>query len=206
MSALHPTGALLLVVLTSVLGFAAAVDAQGTGPAPASPPDGTAVRTVERVDLDRYLGTWYELARYPNRFQRQCAGDVMAEYRRRPDGRLDVINRCRQADGSVTSARGVARIVDTATNARLKVRFAPAVLSFLPMVWGDYWVLGLGPGSGEGLQSGYAWALVGTPDRSYLWLLSRTPVLDQPAIDAAHAVARANGFDTSRLVTTPQGR
>lgn len=153
----------------------------------------TPVRTVDKVDLDRYVGDWYEIARFPNRFQRICAGDVRASYVKRPDGRIDVINRCRTADG-VTEARGVARIVDLRTFATLKVRFAPAVLSFLPFVWGDYWILGLG--------DDYSWAVVGSPDREYLWILARASVLDAERSASAMAAARANGFDIERLVKT----
>jgi apolipoprotein D and lipocalin family protein len=156
----------------------------------------TAVRTVERVDLDRYLGDWYELARFPNRFQRGCAGDVVAHYAKRADGRIDVVNRCRAADGTRTEASGVARVVDTRTPSKLKVRFAPAVLSFLPSVWGDYWILGL---AGD-----YSWSLVGSPDRRYLWILGRSPVLDAVGYATALASARANGFEVERLVKTPQ--
>src|SRR5690349_20437318 len=89
----------------------------------------TPVRTVPSVDLDRYLGDWFEIARFPNRFQRQCVGDVRATYARRTDGRLDVVNRCKTADGQ-TEARGIARVVDQQTRAKLKVRFAPAWLSW----------------------------------------------------------------------------
>jgi apolipoprotein D and lipocalin family protein len=153
------------------------------------------VRTVPFVDLDRYAGDWFEIARFPNRFQRQCTGDVRASYARRQDGRLDVVNRCRTADGE-TEARGVARIVDEQTFARLKVRFAPAWLSFLPVVWGDYWVIGLAPD--------YSWAVVGDPGRDYLWILSRTPRLDEKSAAAARAAAQDNGFDVERLVPTPQ--
>ena len=153
------------------------------------------VRTVEQVDLKRYLGDWYEVARFPNRFQRQCAGDVRASYAMRPDSRLDVVNRCRGADG-ITEARGVARIADARTSAKLKVRFAPAWLSFLPSVWGDYWIIGL---AGD-----YSWAVVGAPDREYLWILSRTPSLEGSAMEAARAAARHQGFDLERLVTTTQ--
>lgn len=155
------------------------------------------VRTVDAVDLDRYLGDWFEIARYPNRFQDKCVGDVRASYAKRPDGRLDVINRCRVADGSLIDARGVARVVDARTRARLKVRFAPGWLSFLPFVWGDYWILGL--------ADDYSWAVVGSPDRDYLWILARTPALDERTYAAALDVARANGFDTGRLVRTSQG-
>ena len=154
------------------------------------------VRIVDAVDLDRYVGDWFEVARLPNRFQRDCAGDVRARYTRRADGRLDVLNRCRTADGSLTEAHGVARVVDPRTSARLKVRFAPAVLSFLPMVWGDYWVLGL---AGD-----YSWAVVGSPDRKYLWILSRTPAMEVERYEAAVAVARANGFATGEMMKTRQ--
>ena len=102
------------------------------------------------------------LARTP---PQKCFGDVRAVYAIRQDGRLDVVNRCRTDDG-VTEARGVARVVDSRTAAKLKVRFAPAVQSFLPAVWGDYWVLGLAPD--------YSWATVGSPDRKHLWILGRT--------------------------------
>jgi apolipoprotein D and lipocalin family protein len=153
------------------------------------------VRTVASVDLDRYAGDWFEIARFPNRFQRQCAGDVRASYARRPDGRLDVVNRCRTADGE-TEARGVARIVDVQTFAKLKVRFAPTWLSWLPVVWGDYWIIGLAPD--------YSWAVVGDPGRDYLWILARAPHLDDESVAAARAAARDNGFDVERLVPTPQ--
>ena len=150
------------------------------------------VRTVPAVDLDRYLGEWFEIARLPNRFQRECAGDVRARYARRDDGRIDVVNSCRLANGERKDARGIARVVDPRTAAKLEVRFAPAWLSFLPFVWGDYWIIGL--------ADDYAWAVVGTPDREYLWILSRTPDLPEPAFASALAIARANGFDVTRLM------
>lgn len=153
------------------------------------------VRTVPSVDLDRYAGEWFEIARFPNRFQRQCVGDVRATYARRTDGRLDVVNRCRAADGE-TEARGVARIVDERSFAKLKVRFAAAWLSWLPMVWGDYWIIGLAPD--------YSWAVVGDPGREYLWILARAPHLDDEALAAARTIARGNGFDVDLLATTPQ--
>ena len=149
------------------------------------------VGTVPLVDLDRYAGDWFEIARFPNRFQRQCVGDVRASYARRADGRLDVLNQCRTGDGQI-QARGIARVVDDRTFARLKVRFAPAALSFLPFVWGDYWIIGL--------AKDYSWAVVGSPDREYLWILARTPRLDAESAEAARGVARANGFEIERLI------
>jgi len=163
-----------------------------------SGPDLPAVRTVPRVDLQRYAGDWYEVARFPNRFQRRCLGDVRATYTVRPDGRLDVLNQCRTEGGAI-DAKGIARVVDTRTSARLKVRFAPAALSFLPFVWGDYWILGLAPD--------YSWSVVGSPDRNYLWILSRTPGLPTPFLAAAVDIARVNGFDAGRLIgsASPSG-
>jgi apolipoprotein D and lipocalin family protein len=159
--------------------------------------DRQAVHTVDRVDLDRYAGDWFEIARFPNRFQRQCIGDVRARYTLRSDGRIDVVNRCRTGDGSTTEAHGIARRVDERTSARLKVRFAPAALSFLPFVWGDYWILGL--------ADDYTWSLVGSPDRAYLWILSRTPDMNADAYASAVRVAAANGFEVDRLVRTLHG-
>lgn len=153
------------------------------------------VRVVESVDLARYVGVWHEVARLPNRFEDQCATDITATYARRPDGRLDVTNRCRKQDQSYDEANGVARIVDTQTNAKLKVRFAPAWLSVLPFVWGDYWILGL--------ADDYTYAVVGSPDRKYLWFLSRKPKMDDGSWDAAMKIARENGFDLTRLIRTP---
>jgi apolipoprotein D and lipocalin family protein len=155
------------------------------------------VRTVGAVDLDRYVGRWFEIARFPNRFQRGCAGDVTATYTQRADGRIDVVNHCRADDGRVTEASGIARVADTRTSAKLKVRFAPAWLSFLPWVWGDYWIVGL--------AQDYSWAVVGSPNRDYLWILARAPSIEATDYLDALATARASGFDVDRLVPTRQG-
>lgn len=154
------------------------------------------VRTVPSVDLDRYAGQWFEIGRYPNRFQESCASEVTAAYERRSDGRIRVVNRCRRADGSLNGVEGVARVVEGSSNSRLKVRFAPAWLSALPMVWGDYWVLGLG--------DDYQWAVVGSPDRKYLWILGRAPELAAPDRLAVESVIAANGFDLARVRPTRQ--
>jgi apolipoprotein D and lipocalin family protein len=153
--------------------------------------------TQDWVDLARYAGRWYEIARLPNRFQEQCAGDVAASYMLSPDGRVTVRNECRRKDGSTTRADGVARRADdNGPASRLKVRFAPAWLSFLPLVWGDYWIVEL--------DRDYRHALVGEPSRKYLWILSRTPVMDDATYDSLVAVAARLGFDTARLARTPQ--
>lgn len=162
----------------------------------APPPQaaGHAVTAVPSVDLDRYAGQWFEIARYPNVFQRRCVGNVTATYVRRPDGKIDVINRCRVDDGKTIEAKGLARIDDAKTRSKLKVRFAPAMLSFLPFVWADYWIIGL--------ADDYSWALVGTPDRKYLWILARAATVSDEAYAQAIGAAAANGFDTGRLVRT----
>jgi apolipoprotein D and lipocalin family protein len=155
------------------------------------------LRVAESIDLHRYAGKWFEVARFPNKFQRRCATDVVASYRVRPDGRLDVVNQCRTADGETEQARGLARKAGkSGSNAVLQVRFAPAILSFLPRVWGDYWILALGPD--------YTWAVIGTPSREFLWILSRTPRMSASSYEQAIEIARASGFDTARLVRTPQ--
>ena len=153
------------------------------------------LRVVDGVDLGRYAGKWYEIARLPNKVQDRCATDVVAQYSVRADNRIDVVNQCRKADGKLEQARGIARKAgDAKTNAILQVRFAPAILSFLPMVWGDYWILGLGPD--------YTWAVVGVPSREHLWILSRTPGLSERSYGQALEIARGNAFDVKRLVRT----
>lgn len=154
------------------------------------------LRVVDALDLARYAGTWYEIARLPNRFQDDCAGEVVATYQPREDGRLAVTNRCRTADGSTRRASGVARPVEGRPASVLQVRFAPAVLGFLPAVWGDYQVIALGPG--------YDHAMVGTPDRAFLWILSRAPRLEPGIYQRLLEEAKGQGFDVTRVVETRQ--
>jgi apolipoprotein D and lipocalin family protein len=156
----------------------------------------TPLRVVPAVDLTRYAGTWYEVARLPNRFQTKCAGEVVARYEPRPDGRITVVNRCRTTKGDTTEATGVARRVEGQPPSILEVRFAPAFLGFLPAVWGDYRIIALDPD--------YRHAVVGTPDRAYLWVLSRTPQIDRTRYEQLLGEARAQGFDVTKVVETPQ--
>jgi apolipoprotein D and lipocalin family protein len=153
------------------------------------------LETVESLDIERYLGRWYEVARLPNRFQQACAGEVTARYSLREDGKIDVINECVKQNGATIVAQGVARVVDP-TNTQLKVRFAPAFLSFLPLVWGDYWVLDLAPD--------YSWAVIGEPRRKYLWVLSRQPKLAEQTLQGALERAARQGYDPSTIVRTRQ--
>jgi len=149
-----------------------------------------ALETVGRVELDRYAGTWFEIASFPQSFQRGCTATT-ATYTARSDGDLDVLNRCRKGglDGEETSARGRARVVDRVTNARLEVSF------FRPF-WGDYWIIDLG--------ADYQFAVVGHPNRDYLWILSRTPELPEPTYREILARLQAQGYETARLVRTLQ--
>ncbi len=162
----------------------------------ASPPTGSGapLATVPQVDLDRYAGRWHEVARTPNWFQRNCASDVTAEYARRADGTVAVVNSCRRADGSLDRAEGSARVVDAATNAKLEVAFAPEALRWIPAVWGNYWVIDLAPD--------YRYAIVGEPSRTYLWVLSRTPTLDAATWQAIDARIAAAGYDLAKVTRT----
>ena len=178
---------ILLICLFSMLTANGAVQAEKKTP----------LRVVPSVDLDRYAGQWYEIARLPNRFQKKCAGEVIAKYTRKPDGNITVLNSCRLDDGSSIQAEGVARLAGNGQpNSVLKVRFAPAILSFLPQVWGDYQIISLSPD--------YAHALVGDPGREYLWILSRTPRMDNATYDRLVAEASAQGFDARMLQKTRQ--
>jgi apolipoprotein D and lipocalin family protein len=150
--------------------------------------------TVGEVELPRYAGRWYEIAKYPNVFQRQCVADTTATYGLRDDGRVSVVNRCRTQDG-VDEAEGIARRVDGRTD-RLKVSFLPAVLRWLPFGWGDYWIIELAPD--------YRYAVIGEPSREYLWILARTPTLSPQDRLAIEARLRTHGYDPARLVDSPQ--
>ncbi len=156
------------------------------------------LQPIESLVVPRYMGVWYEIAKFPNDFQKKCVGDTTASYNLGEDGRVQVINRCRTAEGKFDMADGVARQLGGATSPKLKVRFAPAILSFIPMVWGDYWVIDL--------DEKYQLSAVSEPKREYLWILSRTPQVEPAEYDALLARLTAQGLDVSRLVRTPQTR
>lgn len=145
--------------------------------------------TVPSVDLQRYLGTWYEVARYPNRFEADCVSDVTANYSIRADGKVQVVNACRKADGEIKQSKGYAKIVQGSNNAKLRVTF------FWPF-FGDYWIVDLDPN--------YRYAVVSEPKREYLWILSRTPVMDEKQHQAILQRIRELGFDPNRLIIPKQ--
>ena len=148
--------------------------------------------TVTKVDLQRYQGGWYEIARLPNRFQDQCVSDVTAAYRIRDDGRIDVTNRCLLADGQTDEALGVARVVEPGSGARLEVSFVS--LFGWQLFWGDYWILDL--------DESYDYSVVGTPGRGYGWILARTPDISPALRVRIDQVLRAAGYDPARFVDT----
>lgn len=146
--------------------------------------------TVSRVDLHRYAGEWFEIARLPQHFEKGCT-HVTAEYRPLADGRIEVHNTCHKDSiyGPPKTVRGTARVVDAKTNAKLKVQFQ----------WpfeGDYWILAL--------DEDYRFALVGTPDRDGLWILSREPRLSHPTLANLLEMARQKGFAVEKLIYTQQ--
>ena len=147
------------------------------------------LEVVQAVDLSRYVGRWYEISRLPNGFQKKCVDSVTADYAMRPDGQIEVINRCRKASGEYTTAKGRAKIVDKKTNAKLKVTF------FWPF-YGDYWILDLGPN--------YEYAVVGEPGRKYLWILSRSPQMDETVHRQLLEKMAARGFKTEMMIRTSQ--
>jgi apolipoprotein D and lipocalin family protein len=156
----------------------------------------SAVKTIPSLDVSRYMGTWYEIAKFPNWFQKKCASNTQAVYSIRPDGNLKVLNSCKTADGEISQAEGTARQLGASDSPKLEVRFAPAWLSFLPMVWGDYWIIDLDPQ--------YQVAAVSDPRREYLWVLSRTPQLDKKTYDALLLRLQNQQFDTRKLEPTQQ--
>lgn len=154
------------------------------------------ITTVPSVDLKRYTGKWYEIAKFPNKFQKQCVGNTTAEYNMNADGSIEVINRCLKKDGQYDDAKGKAKVVDKQTNAKLEVRFAPAALSFIPQVWGDYWILDL--------DSNYQYSVVGSPNRKYLWILSRSPEMNDTTYQSILRKVEKMGFEPNKLAKTPQ--
>lgn len=156
--------------------------------------DGDRPSTVESVDLERYVGLWYEIAKLPNRFQKKCASGTTAFYSLREDGEIGVVNRCLDGDGKTVRAAGLAKVADPTSNARLKVSFVNVL--GIRLFWGDYWIIGLG--------ENYEYAIVGHPERDYGWILSRSPQLPQETLEEIFAELRRQGYDPDDFDLTPQ--
>lgn len=147
------------------------------------------LQTVDWVNLDRFLGTWYEIARYPNDFEQDCQG-VTAQYSLKDSGKIRVVNTCRDSDGRTTDRiEGVARVDDRRTNAKLKVSF------FWPFS-GPYWIIDL--------DADYQYAVIGEPSRRFFWILSRTPTMEDATLDGILAKMPGWEYDADRLYYVPQ--
>jgi apolipoprotein D and lipocalin family protein len=173
----------IVIALCCILMLAVQADARG--------PD---LSVVPGLDVARYMGRWYEIAKYPNRFQSLCRRDTTADYRRLDSGKIEVVNRCEVDNHTFDQAVGEARPGDAP--AKLEVRFAPSWLSWLPWVWAPYWVIQLAPD--------YRYAVIGEPDRKYLWILSRQPALSAEDENAIYAQLAEQGYDTGNLRRTEQ--
>jgi len=143
------------------------------------------LEVVPHVELEKYLGKWYEIAHLPAKFQEGC-NETTATYTLLKDGNVSVLNTCKR-NGEVKTAKGKAKVVDKATGAKLKVTF------FWPF-YGDYWIIKLG--------KDYEYSVVGTPNLKYLWILSRTPRMDSKLFSELTEFAKSRGFDTDRLIVT----
>ena len=169
------------------------------GAALSAPADAaTAVQDLSAIpslNVPNYMGTWYQVAWFPNRFQKQCISDTSASYRQREDGNVIVLNRCKTADGSFDAAEGLARPAgsrlqgNTLAPAQLEVSFLPAWLRWLP-IWGNYWVLEL---ADDG-----RYAVIGEPSREYLWVLSRSPQLSAADETGIRSRLIQRGYELSR--------
>lgn len=177
---------LLQAVLVSLCAWGVPSQAQ-TAPAGPLP----ALTAVPSLDVPRYMGTWHEIAKYPNWFQNKCVSSTQATYSLQPNGRVQVLNRCKTEKGDWNEALGEARQMGGPTSAQLKVRFAPEWLSFIPLVWGNYWVIDLDPN--------YQWVAISEPQREYLWILSRTPEMNAPELQALLTRLVNRGFDPKRI-------
>lgn len=163
------------------------------------------LQTVASVDINRYMGRWYQIAFYPNRFQKQCTRDVTADYKLLAYGQVEVVNTCGKADGTLDKVTGRARLQQPrflgiplsapTSTAKLEVRFAPAIISWFPGVWAPYWVIQL--------ADDYRYSVVSEPSREYLWILARTPTLPAQDMAAIKARLQAQGFDVNKLVMLP---
>lgn len=190
---------MMCLTRTALCGLLAVFLSLGAAAQPAAAPKVTALPSL---DVPSYMGTWYQVAWFPNRFQKQCVSDTSATYRQREDGNVLVLNRCRTADGSFDEAQGLARPAGsrlqgkTLQPAQLEVSFLPALLRWLP-IWGSYWVLELA-------EDG-RYAVIGEPSREYLWVLARTPQLQETDSKAIQARLAERGYDLSRWQTHAHG-
>lgn len=152
------------------------------------------LKVVKYVDLKKYVGLWYEIAKIPNRFQKHCKRGTTAQYRLLDNGKIEVINSCIEENGEKDLAEGVARVVDASSNAKLEVSFV-SILG-INLFWGDYWIIGL--------DSGYEYAVIGTPTKKYGWILSRKPKLSDQKLKEIFEILIEQGYDPQKFEFTEQ--
>ncbi|MDC4302693.1 lipocalin family protein [Acinetobacter baumannii] len=150
--------------------------------------------TVDKVELDRYLGVWYEVARKPAFFQKKCAYNVSATYTLNENGNIVIDNRCYDNQKQLQQSIGEAFVVNPPYNTKLKVSFLPEAVRWIPIIRGDYWILKL--------DEDYQTVLVGEPSRKYLWVLSRTPHPHKEVVDEYLNYAKTLGFDIRDIIHT----
>ena len=148
--------------------------------------------TVEKVELDKYLGVWYEVARKPMFFERKCAFNVTATYTLNENGNIVVDNKCADQDGDLQQSLGEAFVVNAPFNSKLKVSFLPEGVRWIPIGRGDYWILKL--------DEDYQTVLVGEPRRKYLWVLSRIPNPKKEIIHEYLNYAKSLGYDIHDVI------
>lgn len=155
------------------------------------------VSTVEYVDLERYQGIWYEIARLPNFFEKPDMRDIKAEYKPISADTISVQNSSTRGGGKHSYVLGIGQTIDE-SNAKLKVTFAPAWIRALPIVWGDYWIIGL--------DENYHWAVIGGPTRQYFWILCRAPQMDQQLYEHLCDIGRGQRFAVENLIRPQHGQ
>jgi apolipoprotein D and lipocalin family protein len=154
------------------------------------------VETVPYVDVPSYMGIWYEYAAIPQFFERKCVSDTVAEYALDDAGMVSVKNSCKTKEGSIQVAHGIAKIADPETNSKLKVTFARLFGKWIFVPGGNYWIMALGPH--------YEYALVGSPTRTYAWILSRTPQLPLETLVQLTDTLKLQGYNPCDLILMPQ--
>jgi apolipoprotein D and lipocalin family protein len=154
------------------------------------------LQTVDKVQLDRYLGVWYEIARKPMYFENKCSRDITATYTLNENGNVSVTNRCLSKDGQLQQSIGEAFVQNAPFNTKLKVSFLPEAIRWLSVARGDYWILKI--------DDDYQMVLVGEPRRKYMWVLSRSAQPDQAVVNEYLEYAKSVGYNLTDLIHTKQ--
>ena len=154
------------------------------------------LQTVDKVQLDRYLGVWYEIARKPMYFENKCSRDITATYTLNENGNVSVTNRCLSKDGQLQQSIGEAFVHNAPFNTKLKVSFLPEAIRWLSVARGDYWILKI--------DDDYQTVLVGEPRRKYMWVLSRSAQPDQAVVNEYLEYAKSVGYNLTDLIHTKQ--